>query len=150
MGNRAALPRTSGVEAIIMICSVVYPDQYIRTTFTKVPLKSNPGGLHLSFITLTQHGLRNHTKLLITAGVMRKSTNPIESEHFEDVDLKHREEALSHQDEIDINDVAENKKLNRRLDLRVLPLCCWVYLLNFLDRGMLLLSTSHLSRQMSI
>ncbi|KIX02440.1 uncharacterized protein Z518_08381 [Rhinocladiella mackenziei CBS 650.93] len=28
-----------------------------------------------------------------------------------------------------------NKQLNRRLDLRILPLCCWVYLLNFLDRG---------------
>ncbi|ORX91594.1 hypothetical protein BCR34DRAFT_443524, partial [Clohesyomyces aquaticus] len=27
------------------------------------------------------------------------------------------------------------RALNRRLDLRVLPLCCWVYLLNFLDRG---------------
>ena len=25
--------------------------------------------------------------------------------------------------------------MNRRLDLRILPLCCWVYLLNFLDRG---------------
>lgn len=28
-----------------------------------------------------------------------------------------------------------NKKLNLRLDIRILPLCCWVYLLNFLDRG---------------
>lgn len=28
-----------------------------------------------------------------------------------------------------------SKKLNRRLDIRILPLCCWVYLLNFLDRG---------------
>ena len=28
-----------------------------------------------------------------------------------------------------------NRKLNRRLDIRILPLCCWVYLLNFLDRG---------------
>lgn len=25
--------------------------------------------------------------------------------------------------------------MNRRLDLRILPLCCWIYLLNFLDRG---------------
>lgn len=32
----------------------------------------------------------------------------------------------------DINDVKRNKQLNRRLDLRVLPLCCWIYLLNFL------------------
>lgn len=28
-----------------------------------------------------------------------------------------------------------NRKMNRRLDMRILPLCCWVYLLNFLDRG---------------
>lgn len=28
-----------------------------------------------------------------------------------------------------------NRKLNRRIDIRILPLCCWVYLLNFLDRG---------------
>ncbi|OAP64984.1 hypothetical protein AYL99_00956 [Fonsecaea erecta] len=28
-----------------------------------------------------------------------------------------------------------NRRLNRRLDIRILPLCCWVYLLNFLDRG---------------
>ena len=35
----------------------------------------------------------------------------------------------------DVNDPVRNRKLNRRLDYRVLPLCCWVYLLNFLDRG---------------
>ena len=36
---------------------------------------------------------------------------------------------------IDANDEERNRKLNRRLDARILPLCCWVYLLNFLDRG---------------
>ena len=34
----------------------------------------------------------------------------------------------------DVNDEKRNRQLNRGLDLRVLPLCCWVYLLNFLDR----------------
>lgn len=34
-----------------------------------------------------------------------------------------------------VDDEKRNKSLNRRLDIRVLPLCCWVYLLNFLDRG---------------
>jgi MFS family permease len=63
------------------------------------------------------------------------STKPSAKEHFEDVDLKRQEEATQDVEEIDINDVVQNKKLNRRLDLRVLPLCCWVYLLNFLDRG---------------
>lgn len=36
-----------------------------------------------------------------------------------------------------------NKKLNRRLDARILPLCCWVYLLNFLDRGLAPFSHIH-------
>ncbi|KAI4951857.1 hypothetical protein J4E91_003318 [Alternaria rosae] len=66
---------------------------------------------------------------------------PIESEkqeHLEDVDIdavKHHDETLQEHGEIDIYDEKYNKKLNRQLDLRVLPLCCWVYLLNFLDRG---------------
>lgn len=34
-----------------------------------------------------------------------------------------------------MNDEKRNKHLNRRLDWRILPLCCWIYLLNFLDRG---------------
>lgn len=66
---------------------------------------------------------------------MGLSTKPAQKEHFEDVDLKYPEEPLPDGEEIDINDVLQNKRLNRRLDLRVLPLCCWVYLLNFLDRG---------------
>jgi hypothetical protein len=28
-----------------------------------------------------------------------------------------------------------NQRLNWRIDVRVIPLCCWLYLLNFLDRG---------------
>lgn len=35
----------------------------------------------------------------------------------------------------ELHDEKRNRLLNRRLDLRILPLCCWVYLLNFLDRG---------------
>jgi len=66
---------------------------------------------------------------------MGKSTKPVQDERFEDVDLKHQGDTLQDHEEIDINDVSENKRLNRRLDIRVLPLCCWVYLLNFLDRG---------------
>jgi MFS family permease len=42
------------------------------------------------------------------------------------------EEAALHQD---VYDSSQNKKLNRILDLRIIPLCCWLYLLNFLDRG---------------
>lgn len=36
---------------------------------------------------------------------------------------------------IDSTDEKRNRLLNRRLDVRILPLCCWVHLLNFLDRG---------------
>jgi len=35
----------------------------------------------------------------------------------------------------DLHDVQRNRALNRLLDIRILPLCCWLYLLNFLDRG---------------
>ncbi|KAH8199516.1 hypothetical protein TruAng_006329 [Truncatella angustata] len=35
----------------------------------------------------------------------------------------------------DVYDEKLNEKLNRRLDIRIIPLCCWLYLLNFLDRG---------------
>jgi len=35
----------------------------------------------------------------------------------------------------DVHDEKRSKSLNRRLDIRVLPLLCWMYLLNFLDRG---------------
>ena len=35
----------------------------------------------------------------------------------------------------DVKDESRNKHFNRRLDIRILPLCCCVYLLNFLDRG---------------
>lgn len=61
-------------------------------------------------------------------------------EHLEEDDFdaaKRQDETLQEHGEIDIHDQKHNKKLNRRLDLRVLPLCCWVYLLNFLDRGKL-------------
>lgn len=60
------------------------------------------------------------------------------AKHLEDVDVdvaKRQDEALQEHGEIDIHDHKHNKKFNRRIDLRVLPLCCWVYLLNFLDRG---------------
>lgn len=36
----------------------------------------------------------------------------------------------------DVDDEPRNQKLNRRLDIRVLPLCCWVYLLNFLGKNL--------------
>ena len=37
--------------------------------------------------------------------------------------------------EVNVHDKKSNRRLNRQLDIRILPLCCCVYLLNFLDRG---------------
>lgn len=78
----------------------------------------------------------------------RQPTKPDQTTHFEDVNAKREEEAVGDPDEIDVHDVAQNRKLNRRLDLRVLPLCCWVYLLNFLDRGTASLSCTFLSSRL--
>ncbi|EOD51663.1 putative mfs transporter protein [Neofusicoccum parvum] len=35
----------------------------------------------------------------------------------------------------DLNDAGRAHRLVRRMDLHILPLCAWVYLLNYLDRG---------------
>jgi hypothetical protein len=69
-------------------------------------------------------------------------STPLESENQEYLKIvdinasKRNDDILQEHGKIDIYDEECNKKLNRRLDVRVLPLCCWVYLLNFLDRGM--------------
>jgi hypothetical protein len=34
-----------------------------------------------------------------------------------------------------VEDTQRSRRLVRRIDLRILPLCAWVYLLNYLDRG---------------
>jgi hypothetical protein len=34
-----------------------------------------------------------------------------------------------------VEDKQRSKRLVRRMDLRILPLCAWIYLLNYLDRG---------------
>jgi len=83
---------------------------------------------------------------------MDKPIEPEKQEHLEDVDIdkvKHHDETLQEQGEIDVYDEKYNKKLNRQLDLRVLPLCCWVYLLNFLDRGMVLIISYRLSTRVN-
>jgi hypothetical protein len=69
---------------------------------------------------------------------MSKALESENQEYLENMDInsaKRNDDILQEYGEIDIYDEKCNKKLNRRLDVRVLPLCCWVYLLNFLDRG---------------
>ncbi|KAK5723584.1 hypothetical protein LTR15_005283 [Elasticomyces elasticus] len=46
-----------------------------------------------------------------------------------------RSEALSIDDGIDLNDKKRARRLVRKMDLHILPLCAWIYLLNYLDRG---------------
>ncbi|KAI1488535.1 MFS transporter [Biscogniauxia mediterranea] len=46
------------------------------------------------------------------------------------LDIPRKEGSIVHE-----FDHARSRRLNRRLDARILPLCCWLYLLNFLDRG---------------
>lgn len=65
---------------------------------------------------------------------MDKPTTAEQLEHHSSGDKEHSED-LKESGEADVLDEERNKKLNRRLDIRVLPLCAWVYLLNFLDRG---------------
>jgi hypothetical protein len=32
-------------------------------------------------------------------------------------------------------DAATEKRLLRKLDMRIIPMICWIYLMNFMDRG---------------
>lgn len=67
---------------------------------------------------------------------MEKPTNA-EAEHIETGSQELKISPVTTPVEQDVDGALEkrSKKLNRRLDYRILPLCCWVYLLNFLDRG---------------
>lgn len=71
---------------------------------------------------------------------------PDVAEHLEHQNSEERKD-VKESGAIDIYDEKANKKLNRRLDARILPLCCWVYLLNFLDRGTYLILPVHASIQ---
>lgn len=37
---------------------------------------------------------------------------------------------------VPIVDEATEKRLIKKLDRRIIPICCWIYLMNFMDRGM--------------
>jgi hypothetical protein len=47
----------------------------------------------------------------------------------EDVDIEHNGSM------IEVDELTE-KKLLRKLDIRIVPMICWIYLMNFMDRGM--------------
>ncbi|KAI5917585.1 MFS transporter [Camillea tinctor] len=56
-----------------------------------------------------------------------ETSEPIEDHH---VEREEAEGSIVHE-----FNYARSKRLSRSLDARILPLCCWLYLLNFLDRG---------------
>lgn len=35
-------------------------------------------------------------------------------------------------------DAETEKRLLRKLDMRIIPMICWIYLMNFMDRGMIM------------
>jgi hypothetical protein len=41
-------------------------------------------------------------------------------------------------------DPAVEAKLLRKLDIRIVPMICWIYLMNFMDRGVYVCSCSYL------
>jgi hypothetical protein len=51
------------------------------------------------------------------------STPPIKNEDVEQVGSSH------------VVDAATEAKLLRKLDIRIIPMICWIYLNNFMDRG---------------
>lgn len=79
---------------------------------------------------------------------MEKTEKNLSAEHYEDsppYEKVHQETMVAPTDPNkltygpdaesaidDVDDQKRNEKLNRRLDMRILPLCCWIYLLNFL------------------
>lgn len=54
---------------------------------------------------------------------------------FVDTAQKHQEEAGLEASSSDLDDAKRARRLVRKMDLHILPLCAWVYLLNYLDRG---------------
>lgn len=42
---------------------------------------------------------------------------------------------VEHAPSIPIVDAETEKRLLKKLDRRIIPICCWIYLMNFMDRG---------------
>jgi hypothetical protein len=63
---------------------------------------------------------------------LTKAETPIATppRHFDKVEIENAEAILQ-------VDAATEQKLLRKLDWRMIPMLCWVYLMNFMDRGTL-------------
>lgn len=57
----------------------------------------------------------------------RSDSNPSVPEKIEQVDNAGTSLAV---------DAETEKRLLRKLDMRIIPMICWIYLMNFMDRGM--------------
>jgi hypothetical protein len=51
--------------------------------------------------------------------------------------IKHEdiENNIKHTGSSTVVDAATEKRLLRKLDIRIIPMICWIYLMNFMDRG---------------
>jgi hypothetical protein len=42
---------------------------------------------------------------------------------------------IEHAPSIPVVDAETEARLIKKLDRRIIPVCCWIYLMNFMDRG---------------
>jgi hypothetical protein len=59
---------------------------------------------------------------------------PLASERIEDT------ESIA---QLAVVDAATERRLLRKLDMRIIPMICWIYLMNFMDRGEYSLGLKH-------
>ena len=62
----------------------------------------------------------------VTPDEKRSDSPPSASERVEDT------ENIA---QLAVVDAATEKRLLRKLDMRIIPMICWIYLMNFMDRG---------------
>ena len=69
----------------------------------------------------------------LTSGTLNANvTLAEEKEHQTQVEVE--QISLDSDSPVDCEDVRYNRKINRKLDLYLLPICCFIYLLGYLDR----------------
>jgi hypothetical protein len=69
---------------------------------------------------------------------LEEDTSTKSPSHISDHHCEHVPETAGFEE-----DKARSRRLVRTLDLHILPLCAWIYLLNYLDRGNVSLVTRH-------
>lgn len=80
----------------------------------------------------------------MTFGLGKKEDATLPSK--EGVDLPNDVEIVENPGTSPVVDAAQEKILIRKLDLRIIPMICWIYLMNFMDRGKI--NSESLSKRM--